>query len=61
MEVNCSDVNFSEVKLNDLFVEKCVLSLIYSNVALCSFPVINCVIICFYLLFYELFYIFTVM
>ena len=47
MEVNYSDVNFSELKWSDLFVEKCVLSLIYSNIALCRFPVVP-----FYLLLY---------
>ena len=46
--VKCSEVKWNEVKI---FVEMCVLSLMYSYVALCKFCVVHCLIICFSLLF----------
>ena len=46
-----SDVKWNEVTI---FGEMCVLSMIYSYVALCIFSAVRCVIIAFfYLLFYN--------
>jgi hypothetical protein len=42
-------VKYSQVKLSNLFVEMCVLSLIYSKTALCRFCAVGSVIIiCFF-------------